>query len=162
MDPIVPQELGVAGNRRAKAAIRHNLRALGIELSLLNHRIGTSLRLSDTDFDALNVISRYSPVSPRELAERCGLHPATATGVIDRLERGGWIYRERDPVDRRGVRLRFVPGRGTEMSRQYAGMNTSLREILDSYHDDELELIAGFLQRVADASNRAAANVPRQ
>jgi MarR family len=36
------------------------------------------------------------------------------TGVIDRLERGGWVVRERDPDDRRGVvvqPLRPPPGR---------------------------------------------------
>jgi DNA-binding MarR family transcriptional regulator len=158
MDRIV-HEPEAGANRQLRAAIRHRLRALGIELSLLNHRVAAGLQLSDTDLDALNVISRYGPVSPRALAQRCGLHPATTTGVIDRLERGGWVSRERDPADRRGVLVRFVTGRGTEMAHLYAGMNASMREILDDYRDDELALIAGFLERTAEASNRAAAKL---
>jgi len=158
MDHII-HEPDAARNRQLKAAVRHRLRALGIEMSLFNHRVAASLELSDTDLVALNVISRYGPVSPRTLAQRCGLHPATTTGVIDRLERGGWVCRERDPADRRGVLIRFVSGRGTDMAHRYAGMNSSLREILDSYHDDELALIADFLERTAEASSRAAAKV---
>jgi DNA-binding MarR family transcriptional regulator len=150
---------GAGRDKQLRAAIRHRLRTLGIELSLLNHRIAAGLQLSDTDLDALNVISRYGPVSPRVLAQRCGLHPATTTGVIDRLERGGWVSRERDPADRRGVLVRFISGRGTEMAHLYAGMNTSMREILESYSDDELTLIAGFLERTAEASSRAAAKL---
>jgi hypothetical protein len=29
-----------------------------------------------------------------QLADGVGIHPATLTGVIDRLERGGWIMRD--------------------------------------------------------------------
>jgi DNA-binding MarR family transcriptional regulator len=160
MDHII-HEPEAGRNKQLRAAIRHRLRALGIEMSLLNHRIAASLQLSDTDLDALNVISRYGPVSPRGLAQRCGLHPATTTGVIDRLERAGWVSREPDPADRRGVLVRFVSGRGTEMAHVYAGMNTSMREILDDYRDDELALIAGFLERTAEASSTAAAKLSR-
>jgi DNA-binding MarR family transcriptional regulator len=35
-------------------------------------------------------------LSPSVLARRAGLHPATMTGILDRLERGRWITRDRD------------------------------------------------------------------
>jgi DNA-binding MarR family transcriptional regulator len=40
-----------------------------------------------------------------ELARRCYLAPATLTGVIDTLEKGGYVRRERDEADRRVVWL---------------------------------------------------------
>jgi len=40
-----------------------------------------------------------------ELARRCWIRPATLTGVIDTLERGGYVRRQRDAADRRVVWL---------------------------------------------------------
>jgi DNA-binding MarR family transcriptional regulator len=87
------------------------------------------------------------------------MHPATLTGVLDRLERGGWIARDRDLADRRGVIIRAQRGRGAEVLRLYlvdSGMNAALEEICAQYSDDELELLAGFLQRTAAAGRTAA------
>ena len=40
-----------------------------------------------------------------ELARRCWIQPATMTGVLDTLEKAGYVRRERDSVDRRVVRV---------------------------------------------------------
>src|SRR5262249_45382179 len=40
-----------------------------------------------------------------ELAQRCFFTPATLTGVIDTLEKSGYVRRERDETDRRVVWL---------------------------------------------------------
>jgi DNA-binding MarR family transcriptional regulator len=40
-----------------------------------------------------------------EVARRCWVRPATLTGVIDTLERAGYVRRERDTADRRVVWL---------------------------------------------------------
>jgi DNA-binding MarR family transcriptional regulator len=42
------------------------------------------------------------------------------TGILDRLERGGWIERGRDPSDRRGVVVQAARGRGAEILRRTA------------------------------------------
>jgi MarR family transcriptional regulator, organic hydroperoxide resistance regulator len=41
----------------------------------------------------------------REIAQRCYVSPATLSGVVDTLERDGWVVRRRDPADRRRVLL---------------------------------------------------------
>lgn len=40
-----------------------------------------------------------------ELARRCLITPATLTGIVDTLERAGYVRRERDQADRRVVWL---------------------------------------------------------
>jgi DNA-binding MarR family transcriptional regulator len=137
------------------AAIRDGLRELGIQLSLLNHHVGARLELKDVDLDCLDLIDRDGPLSPSELARRAGLHPATMTGILDRLERGGWVTRERDPDDRRSVRVHAPRKRNAELMRLYAGMSRSMNEILAGYDDGELELIADFLRRTTDAGRSA-------
>jgi len=128
-------------------------------MSLLNRRVGARLGLSDVDFGALNVIEDHGPLSPSALAARCGLHPATTTGVVDRLESAGWVTRERDPVDRRGVLVRVDPRRRGDVGRLYAGMSKSMREILAGCDGDELLAIEHFLERTVDASRQASSRL---
>lgn len=52
-------------------------------------------------------------VTAAQVAREVQLSPATVTGIIDRLERGGLIERERDTADRRKIYLRVTP-RGQE------------------------------------------------
>src|SRR6266542_447336 len=142
--------------RRLAAAIRESLRELAIQLSLLNHQVGAHLELRDVDLDCLDLINRHGPLSPSALARRAGLHPATMTGILDRLERAGWVARERDPADRRAVVVRALRDRNAELFRLYEGMNSSMDQICAGYADDELELIADFLRRTTHAGRDAA------
>ncbi|MER6895322.1 MarR family transcriptional regulator, partial [Amycolatopsis sp. NPDC000740] len=77
--------------RRTTVALKESLRELRNQLSLLNHQVGGQLKLKDVDLDCLELISFAGPLSPSALARRAGLHPATVTGILDRLQRGGWI-----------------------------------------------------------------------
>jgi DNA-binding MarR family transcriptional regulator len=141
--------------RRSITTIKESLRELRSQLSLLNHRVGERLELKDVDLDCLELINRHGPLSPSALARRAGLHPATMTGILDRLERGGWVARERDPDDRRAVVVRTRRERGAELFRLYSGMNTSMDELCAGYSDAELALIADFLRRTTDAGRVA-------
>ena len=141
--------------RRLTTAIKESLRELSSQLSLLDHRVSARLELRDSDLDCLELVLRHGPLSPSALARRAGLHPATLTGILDRLERGGWVARDRDQADRRAVRVRALRDRGAEVLRLYSGMNASMDQICAGYTDTELELLAGFLRRTAGAGQAA-------
>jgi DNA-binding MarR family transcriptional regulator len=145
--------------RRLQATIRTSLRELSTQLSLLNRHVGARLDLKDVDLGCLDLIGRHGPLSPSALARRAGLHPATLTGILDRLERGGWIVRERDPSDRRGVVVRALRDRGGEILRLYSGMNTSLDQITADFADTELQILADFLHRTVDAGRIATSEL---
>src|SRR6266516_637330 len=97
-----------ARRRRLTTAIKESLRELAIQLSLLNHHVSAHLAVNDLDLDCLDLVTRHGPLSPSALARLAGLHPATITGILDRLERGGWVTRDRDPSDRRAVAVRAL------------------------------------------------------
>lgn len=147
--------------RRLARDVRYRLRDLRNQLSLLHHQVGAKVALKDLDVDCLELVGRHGPLSPSALARRAGLHPATMTGILDRLQRGGWVVRERDPeaTDRRSVAVRAVPGRNAELFRLYAGMSAALDEICAGYTDAELELISEFLRRTAEAGRTATAEL---
>jgi DNA-binding MarR family transcriptional regulator len=160
MKSILSGDAGAGPHRgRLNRAVRESLRELGAQLSLLNHSVGMRLDLRAADLECLDLITRYGPLSPSALARRAGLHPATMTGILDRLERGGWIDRGRDPADRRGVVIQVARGRGAEILRLYlidSGMNTALDQICAAYDDTDLQLLADFLHRTAEAARTAA------
>lgn len=108
---------------------------MGNQLSLLNRQVGSRVRLKDVDLDRLELIARHGGITPSSLARRTGLHPATVTGVVDRLETGGWVARERDSAsaDRRAVTVRALRDRNAELARLYSGMSVALDEICADY-----------------------------
>jgi DNA-binding MarR family transcriptional regulator len=153
----VPNERAADIRQRQElvSTIRDSLRELRIQLSRLNYRVGTRTELKDVDLDCLDVIDAHGPLGPTELARRLGVHPATVTGILDRLERGGWIVRERDPSDRRAVVVRAVRKRYGDLLRHYSGMNRAMNKLLASYSEPELEVIADFMQRTIEAGRSA-------
>jgi DNA-binding MarR family transcriptional regulator len=162
MTSIPPERLDAIQRRqRSTAEIRDSIRALRIQLSLLNYRVGSELKLKDVDLDCFDIVDAYGPLSPSALAQRAGLHPATMTGILDRLERGGWVVRERDPSDRRAVIVRTQRDSYAKLLRLYAGMNRAMNKLLAGYSDSELEVIADFLRRTVDAGQNATDELAR-
>jgi DNA-binding MarR family transcriptional regulator len=141
--------------QNASSEIRNALRELRIQLALLNYSVGSEVGLKDIDLDCLDILDTSGPLSPSALARRAGLHPATMTGILDRLERGRWIVRERDPSDRRAVLVRVLPDRYADLLRLYSRMSRSMNKLLAGYSDSELETIADFLRRTVEAGRDA-------
>ncbi|MEV0649230.1 MarR family transcriptional regulator [Phytomonospora sp. NPDC050363] len=154
MSSVAPE--GAGAHRRLAATVRESLRELAVHLSLLNHQVGARLELKDADIDCLDLVNRLGPLSPTALAKLAGMHPATMTGILDRLEKGGWVARERDPQDRRAVRVRALKDRVGELLGAYSGMTTAMNEICAEYSVGELEVIADFIRRSARAGQASA------
>jgi DNA-binding MarR family transcriptional regulator len=71
-------------------------------------------RMTGPQAGALMVVARYPDLSLGELGERMHLHISTCSGIVDRLERKGYVVRRRGSEDRRVVRLNATP-RGRRM-----------------------------------------------
>jgi DNA-binding MarR family transcriptional regulator len=141
--------------RRRQTEIKDSLRELGNQLRMLNYNVSGKLAMKDIDLDCLDIVGRHGPLSPSALSRRTGLHPATMTGILDRLERAGWIVRERDPADRRAVLIRAERQRGAEIFMLYAGMNSAMDGICEAYDDEQLDVLADFLRRCIEAGRTA-------
>lgn len=142
------------------AGVKESLRLVRNQLSVFSRQVGTRLELKDADLDCLDLIDRSGPLSPTALARLTGVHPATLTGILDRLERGSWIARERAENDRSAVQIRSRRDRQGELYGMLAGMNRSLDEICADYSDAELAVVADFLRRTTAAGEDAARHLP--
>lgn len=103
----------------------------------------------------LDLIGRDGPMSPRDVIATSGIHPATMTGILDRLESGGWITRRPDPDDRRRLIIEADLDRGSEVAGLYGPMSKAINQICSDYSDDDLARVIEFLERVAAAGVEA-------
>ncbi len=74
-------------------------------------------QLTPVQIHAVFWLGHDGPLAMGELARRVGTTEKTLTGVVDRLEREGYLRRERDAADRRLVRVRLAR-RGEEAHRR--------------------------------------------
>jgi DNA-binding MarR family transcriptional regulator len=59
------------------------------------------LGLGPTDTKALDLLGRHGALTPKRLGELTGLAPASITGMVDRLQRRGFLERRAHPEDGR-------------------------------------------------------------
>ena len=142
--------------RQTMNRITETIREMGVVMTVLNLRAGEQVGLRDVEMKALDVLMRDGAMSAKALGQRLGMHPATMTGILDKLEKGGWVTRERDPEDRRAVLIQPVRERVGEIVRLFAGMNTMAATMLDKYDAGQLDTIADFLTNVVTMTKEAS------
>ncbi len=83
-------------------------------------------------------------LSPANLSGICGVTRATVTGILDTLENNGWIERQPDPNDRRGLIIVLTEsGRGkldTILPKHYGRIAESM-SVLSSEEQDTLRVL---------------------
>lgn len=88
-------------------------------------------------------------LSTSGIAERLGQLGATLTGVVDRMEERKLVYRERDPEDRRTVRIWLTPeGERLKEVLPPVGEQT-VNQALKGISKAEQELVSKVLDRIA-------------
>src|SRR5207253_7948886 len=95
---------------RREEAIRDlklNLRHFVVELLVSSYKTTEDVGVNPTDLGSLCLLLLHGPAPAGRLAELTGLTTGAVTGVIDRLEKGGFVRREVDPAaeDRKSTRL---------------------------------------------------------
>jgi len=157
MSSVSPTDAAASRERRRTMnQITDTIREMGVVMTVLNLRAGEQVGLRDVEMKALDVLMRDGAMSAKALGQRLGMHPATMTGILDKLEKAGWVTRERDPDDRRVVLIQPVRERVGEIVRLFAGMNSMATQLLDRYDTSQLETIADFLTSVVAMAKDAS------
>jgi DNA-binding MarR family transcriptional regulator len=86
--------------------------ALVQQSALHAEAMAESLGLDTTALRCIGFISSEPGMTPGRLADLTGLTTGAVTGVLDRLERGGFIERSADPSDRRRTLVSVSHGSG--------------------------------------------------
>jgi DNA-binding MarR family transcriptional regulator len=137
--------------RHRVVMLKAALREVNNQISLLSHRVSTRAALNNVDLNTLDYLSQHGAMSASTLAKGIGLHPATMTGVLDRLEKGGWIVRSRSEADRRAIVVSIDARRNADLFELYSGMDSQMNGVVADFSDEQLATITEFLQRTAEA-----------
>jgi MarR family len=95
-----------------------------------------------TDTKTLDLLRTAGPLTPKELGQRTGMKPASVTGIVDRLERKGFVRRVPHPDDGRRLLVEFDPSAYAVMGPMFEGIAVAMTELLAPYSDVQLKLIA--------------------
>jgi DNA-binding MarR family transcriptional regulator len=113
--------------------------------------VAERLGINPTDLECLDLVVR-GPTSAGALAEATGLTTGAITGVLDRLERAGFVRRKRDPHDRRKVLVEALPAVTRRVMPLFEPMQRAAAGALSAFSDQELELLLAFLSRAHAAA----------
>ncbi len=123
-----------------KGSIRQAVRTTTFDEALAAH-----LGLNPTDMRCLEVVIEHPGLTPGRLAELSGLTTGAITGVLDRLERSGFVERRPDPGDRRSVTVRPIAAGAARAREVMAPLEAAIDAALGRYSAGERAAIDGFL-----------------
>jgi DNA-binding transcriptional ArsR family regulator len=151
-DAVAEQGAAAAGagaeRQRLEGEFLLAMRRNGSIMQLLGQMSAERIGINVTDLNCLNIVALAGPMTAGELARATGLTTASITGVLDRLEDGGFVRRERDPKDRRRVIVTLNPGPGLrEIGPTFGPLVRAWRDAAAGYSDEELRLLLDFQRR---------------
>jgi DNA-binding MarR family transcriptional regulator len=131
--------------QRALAAVRD----YGIHLTLFRNAVDEWAGLNATDMECLRFLFLKGIATPSELARQTGLTSGATTAMLDRLEKAGLLERHPNPNDRRGTLITPAKGAAERAASWFESARKAQDELLSSYAEGELEIIADVFERFA-------------
>ncbi len=148
----------VADKAELVAELVDMMRDLSTATILFHQAVADRLAMNVTDHKCAGILARSGPITAGELAVRTGLTTGAITGVIDRLEKAGFVRRARDAGDRRRV---IVEPDLKQIERKigplFESMGRETALMFSGYGAQELSLIRDFAVRslrIADQETR--------
>ncbi len=127
-----------------------SIKELTRETLLFQSHAAMRIGLNPTDGECLDFLMERKAVTAGELANLTGLTTGAITSVIDRLEKFGFVRRERDVLDRRKVIVRYLPGKEKEAAAIYGALAKDVIKKLGNYQKEELENLCEFTQSLIE------------
>jgi MarR family transcriptional regulator, organic hydroperoxide resistance regulator len=121
------------------------IRRLIANSALRNTQIAEKLGFNLTDSQVLNLLDLHHQATPGELAKLTGLTTGGVTVALDRLEKAGYVRRERNPDDRRSLIVRPVAAKLEQTEVHYKEINRAMDLLFARFTDEELRLVLRFL-----------------
>ncbi|HXD09418.1 MAG TPA: MarR family transcriptional regulator [Anaerolineales bacterium] len=129
--------------KRALMAVRD----YGVNLTHFRNAMSEWAGLNATDMECLRLLFLKGIATPSELARHTGLTSGATTAMLDRLEKAGLIERRPNPNDRRGTLIAPAKLGAEKAASWFESARKAQDELISSYSESELELIADVFER---------------
>ncbi len=111
--------------------------------------------ITPVQFYVFSVLWLNDGIKFKDLAERVSMDGATLSGILDRMERAGYVARGEDPEDRRSL-LVFLTGQAREKGPAIVQLADTLdREIKARFPIDEYRIFLNVLDQMLETGEPA-------
>lgn len=133
--------------------------------TLFNQALADQVGLHPTDVQCIALLDlEPGPVTTGEIARLTGLSSGSASRLVDRLEKAGFVQRQPDPNDRRRALVALAPDAAARIAAAWETPGKAFGAVLERYTDEQLEVIADYLRQAAevgrDQARRLSAEAP--
>ncbi|MFZ5650022.1 MAG: MarR family winged helix-turn-helix transcriptional regulator [Bacillota bacterium] len=106
--------------------------------------------ITPVQFYVLSALWKADGMKFKDLAKSVSLDGSTLTGILDRMERGGFVERRDDPEDRRSL-LVYLTGKSREIGPDMIKLAESLdREIRRQFTGEEFATFLKVLEKISE------------
>jgi DNA-binding MarR family transcriptional regulator len=125
-------------------------REMSTETVMFHQTVADELGLYITDHKCMDIIHRFGAMPAGRLGEMTGLTTGAITGMIDRLEKAGYVRRTNDPKDRRKTIVEPVRNKKLEKKIEmiFMPLHERMHKFLSSYSDSELTLLLDAMTKL--------------
>jgi len=143
--------------KRLQNELSEAIQKAGTLKVLHTNAVASRIGLSATEFEAMDIITRYQPMTAGKLAEYCGLTTGAITGLVDRLERAGFVMRERDSEDRRRVYIKPIENeeRSKKVRELYMPIANAFHSLATQYTPEQTQLLINLHTQLNDVTEKA-------
>lgn len=135
------------------------LRLASAQGAVFADAVAETVGINRTDMECLDVLGMNGPITAGRLAELTGLSTGAITGLVDRLERAGYVRRERDVNDRRRVIIHLEEQAECDIGLLFQPIISGMAELYSRYTDAELALVIDFTSRSTRLMQRETARL---
>ena len=125
-------------------------RALSGDFDRLSQAVADRVGLSATELLAMDLVSRQGQMTAGQLATELQLTTGAITGLVDRLQKAGYVRRVADPDDRRRVFVRAT-AKEARVGELYRPLAAGLRRAIEGYSEQELAMLTEFIGKLRSA-----------
>lgn len=136
-------------------AINEKFTEMSTEAIFFHQAVADAVGLHITDHKCMYFIHSYGAMPAGRLVELTGLTTGAVTGIIDRLEKAGYVRRANDPKDRR--RTIVEPIRNKKLERKlemiFIPLHEKMHKLFSSYSDSELTFLLEALTKAVELTH---------
>ncbi|MCZ4512989.1 MarR family transcriptional regulator [Streptomyces sp. ActVer] len=113
------------------------------------HEMAQRLGLNASDLTCFGYVLEAGEdlLTAGDLAARAHVTTGAVTGIVNRLERAGYVTRQPDPSDRRRVRIAAVPSAVDRVTALYGPYYARLTEQFNDYSPAEIAVLNDWFTR---------------
>ncbi len=122
----------------------------GVDESLqqLSRNMQASLGVTGPQRMVLKLVATQEGISANEISRLVHLHPSTISGVVKRLEAGGFLTRVPDKTDGRRFKLKVTPAAKKIVDRKSGTVESAVRALMEDVPTRDLNVVRKTMERL--------------